>query len=55
MSLKGQKTKSDFLEWEKMQNLTLKLNRDKNRKMSLLILMGSYTGLRISDLLQFEP
>ena len=51
MSLLGQKTKSDFLEWNKMQTLILKLERDGDLKFSLLIATGSYIGLRISDLL----
>lgn len=54
MSLQGQKTKSDFVEWSEMQTLVLKLQRDGNRKISLLIAMGSYTGLRISDLLKLK-
>lgn len=54
MSLKGQKTTSDFLEWEKMQSLVLKLERDKEYKFALLIATGSYIGLRISDLLQLK-
>ena len=54
MALKGQKTKSDYLDWDKMQNLTLKLERDGELKFSLLISLGSYVGLRISDLLQIR-
>lgn len=54
MSLKGQKTTSDFLEWEKMQSLVLKLERDGELKFALLIATGSYIGLRISDLLQLK-
>lgn len=54
MSLKGQKTTSDFLEWEKMQSLTLKLERDGDFKFALLISTGSYIGLRISDLLKLK-
>jgi len=54
MSLKGQKTTSDFLEWEKMQSLVLKLERDNELKFALLIATGSYIGLRISDLLQLK-
>lgn len=54
MALKGQKTTSDFLEWEKMQSLVLKLERDKDYKFALLIATGSYIGLRISDLLQLR-
>lgn len=54
MALKGQKTTSDFLEWEKMQSLVLKLERDGELKFALLISTGSYIGLRISDLLQLR-
>jgi integrase len=54
MALKGQKTTSDFLEWEKMQSLVLKLERDDDYKFALLIATGSYIGLRISDLLQLR-
>lgn len=51
MALKGQQTKSDFIEWDKLQSLILKLERDGNRKFALLISIGIYTGLRISDIL----
>lgn len=54
MSLQGQKTTSDFLEWNKMKTLVLKLERDGDLKFSLLIATGSYVGLRISDLLQLR-
>jgi integrase len=54
MALKGQKTPSDFLEWETMQSLVLKLERDNEIKFALLIATGSYIGLRISDLLQLK-
>lgn len=54
MALKGQKTTSDFLEWDKMQSLVLKLERDNDPKFALLIVTGSYIGLRISDLLQLR-
>lgn len=54
MALKGQKTKSDYLDWDKMQNLTLKLERDGELKFALLISLGSYIGLRISDLLNLK-
>ena len=52
MSLKNSKTKSDFLEWEKLQTLILKLERDEEYKFALLISAGCYLGLRISDLLK---
>lgn len=54
MSLRGQKTTSDFLEWEKMKTLVLKLERDGDFKFALLISCGCYLGLRISDLLQLK-
>lgn len=54
MALKGQKTTSDFLEWDKMQSIVLKLERDNELKFALLIATGSYIGLRISDLLQLR-
>jgi integrase len=54
MALKGQKTTSDFLEWDKMQTIVLKLERDNDLKFALLIATGSYIGLRISDLLQLR-
>lgn len=54
MALKGQKTPSDFLEWDKMQTIVLKLERDGELKFALLIATGSYIGLRISDLLQLR-
>jgi len=54
MALKGQKTTSDFLEWDKMQSLVLKLERDGELKFALLIASGSFIGLRISDLLQLR-
>jgi integrase len=54
MVLKGQKTKSDYIEWNKIQDLILKLERDGQNKMSLLICVGIFTGLRISDILKLE-
>jgi len=54
MALKGQKTKSDYVEWNKIQDLILKLERDGQNKMSLLICVGVFTGLRISDILKLE-
>ena len=54
MALQGQKTKSDYLEWEKFQILTHKLERDGEWKFTLLINSGCYLGLRISDLLNLR-
>ena len=48
MSIIGQKTKSDFIEWEKLQLLTQQLERDGNWKFCILITIGMTTGLRIS-------
>jgi len=54
MSLVGQKTKSDFIEWEKLQSLTQKLERDNDWKFTLLITIGMFSGLRISDILSLH-
>jgi len=51
MALSGQNTKSDYIEWNKLQTTILKLERDKDWKFALLISIGIYTGLRISDIL----
>ena len=50
MSLKGSKTTADYLPWDTMQVLVQKLFKNKDHKFALLIAMGSYTGLRISDI-----
>ena len=54
MSLKASNTTADFLVWEEMIVLTQKLERDKKYMLALLIYIGSFTGLRISDLLQLK-
>lgn len=51
MSLKYSKTTADYLEWESATNLIRRLAKDGNYKMSLLIAIGIFTGLRISDIL----
>ena len=51
MSLKFSNTTSDFIEWNSMLNLVRNLYNDGNYQMSLLISLGSFWGLRISDLL----
>ena len=51
MSLKYSNTTADFLQWDEAMNLIRKLARDSNYKMSLLIALGCFTGLRISDIL----
>ncbi len=51
MSLKYSTTTADFLVWDEAMNLIRKLAKDGNYKMSLLIALGCFTGLRISDIL----
>ena len=51
MSLKYSSTTADYLQWSEAMNLIRKLARDSNYKMSLLIALGCFTGLRISDIL----
>lgn len=54
MSLKGSKTSSDFIEWNTIQTLILKLERDGDWKFALLFAIGTYTGLRIGDILTLK-
>ena len=54
MSLKYSNTTADFLLWDEAMNLTRKLAKDGNYKMSLLIALGCFTGLRISDILSLR-
>ena len=54
MSIVGMKTKSDFIEWNLLQSLTRKLERDGDWKFCLLITVGMFTGLRISDILSLH-
>ena len=51
MSLKYSSTTADYLQWSEAMDLIRKLARDNNYKMSLLIALGCFTGLRISDIL----
>ena len=51
MSLKYSTTTADYLVWSDAMNLIRKLAKDENYKMSLLISLGCFTGLRISDIL----
>ncbi len=51
MSLKYSTTTADFLVWSDAMNLIRKLAKDGNYKMSLLVALGCFTGLRISDIL----
>jgi len=54
MSLQGQKTTTTSMNWDDFKSLILKLERDQNYKYCLLISIGVFTGLRISDLLQLK-
>ena len=51
MSLKYSITTADYLVWSDAMNLIRKLAKDGNYKISLLIALGCFTGLRISDIL----
>ena len=54
MSLHGQKTTTTSMEWDQFKSLISKLERDGEYKFCLLIVLGVFTGLRISDLLQLK-
>jgi len=54
MSLKGQRTTTSSLDWDQFRSLLGKLERDGEFKYCLLIAIGVFTGLRISDLLQLK-
>lgn len=54
MSAKFSKTTSDYLEWHEAMNLVRSLYSDRKYRISLLVAMGSFWGLRISDLLSLR-
>ena len=54
MSKKYSRTTADYLEWDQNINLIHKLYNDKDYKMSLLLSIGSFWGLRVSDILQLK-
>ena len=54
MGMKYSTTTADYMEWETAMNLIRKLAKDENYKMSLLIAIGCFTGLRISDILSLR-
>ena len=54
MSLKYSSTTADYLIWSDAMNLIRKLAKDDNYKISLLIALGCFTGLRISDILSLR-
>ena len=49
MSAKFTKTTSEHLEWSQAMNLVRNLYNDKNYRISLMVSMGAFWGLRISD------
>jgi len=51
MSLKYSNTTADYIHWDEMTNLVRRLANDGNYKASLLIAIGSFWGIRISDIL----
>ena len=51
MSLEYSSTTADYLIWSGAMNLIRKLAKDENYKISLLIALGCFTGLRIFDIL----
>jgi integrase len=50
MSLKGQRTTTTSLDWDQFRSLIARLERDGQYKYCLLIAIGVFTGLRISDI-----
>ena len=54
MSRLGSTTTSGYLEWDVFLSLISKMENKKEYKFTLLISIGVYTGLRISDLLQLK-
>jgi integrase len=54
MSKKGTKTTTSYMEWNDFVSLITRLEKDEEYKMSLLISIGVFTGLRISDLLTLK-
>jgi len=54
MSAKYSNTTADYLTWDQNLNLIRKLFDDREYKISLLIAVGSFWGLRISDILKLN-
>jgi integrase len=51
MSIKGQNTTTTYIEWNDFISLITRLEKDENYKFCLLVSIGVFTGVRISDLL----
>ena len=54
MSVLGQRTTTTSMDWDDFKSLIGKLERDDEYKFCLLITIGVFTGLRISDLLKLR-
>lgn len=54
MSLPGQRTTTTSMDWDDFKSLISKLERDNEFKFCLIIAVGVFTGLRISDLLKLR-
>ena len=54
MSNLGQNTTTSFIEWNDFISLITRLEKDKEYKFCLLVSIGVFTGLRISDLLTLK-
>jgi len=54
MSLLGQRTTTGAMEWDDFRSIIAKMERDGEYKYCLLMTIGVFTGLRISDLLQLR-
>ena len=54
MSRKGQNTTTSFIEWNDFISLIIRLEKDKEYKFCLLVSIGVFTALRISDLLTLK-
>lgn len=52
MPVKGQHTTSEYIEWHQFQTLLRQLERDKKYRDKLLLTIGCYWGLRISQALE---
>ncbi len=54
MSLPGQRTTTGAMEWDDFRSIIAKMERDGEYKYCLMMTIGVFTGLRISDLLQLR-
>lgn len=54
MSLKGQRTTTTSMDWDDFKSLISKLERDREYKFCLLVSIGVFSGLRVSDLLELR-